>query len=56
MSTQEEIDTLRGGKTIRDWENRFELAYAKCRDENVTLARGVALTAVRFIRYVVLAR
>jgi hypothetical protein len=37
LSTQEEIDALGGGKTIRDWENRFELAYQKCKDENVTL-------------------
>jgi hypothetical protein len=41
LSTQEEIDALGGGKTIRDWENRFELAYEKCRDENVTLVGGV---------------
>ncbi len=49
--TQEEIDELGGGKTIRDWENRFELAYQKCKDENVTLVGGVAPTAVRFARY-----
>ncbi|NIQ82398.1 MAG: hypothetical protein GTN93_30845, partial [Anaerolineae bacterium] len=42
--TQEEIDSLGGGKTIRDWENRFELAYQKCKDENVTLVGGVAPT------------
>jgi len=28
--SQEEIDALGGGKTIRDWEARFELAYQKC--------------------------
>ena len=51
MSTQEEIDALGGGKTIRDWENRFELAYEKCKDENVTMVGGVAPTAVGFARH-----
>ena len=51
MSVQEEIDALGGGKTIRDWEARFELAYEKCKDENVTLVGGVAPTALRFARY-----
>ena len=49
--TQGEIDELGGGKTIRDWENRFELAYQKCKDENVTMVGGVAPTATRFARY-----
>ncbi len=48
---QDEIDALGGGKTIRDWERRFELAYERCRDENVTLVGGVAPTAVTFGRY-----
>jgi hypothetical protein len=50
-SHPEQIDELGGGKTIRDWENRFELAYAKCKDEKVTLVGGVAPTAVSFARY-----
>jgi hypothetical protein len=54
MSTQRQIDELGGGKTIRDWENRFELAYQKCKDEIVTLVGGVAPTATRFARCVVL--
>jgi len=49
--TQEEIDALGGGKTIRDWEARFELAYQACKDQNVTLVGGVAPTAIRFARY-----
>ena len=49
--SQEEIDALGGGKTIRDWEARFELAYEKCRDENVTLVGGVCPTAIKFGRY-----
>jgi hypothetical protein len=51
MPSQEEIDALGGGKTIKDWEARFELAYERCRDQNVTLVGGVAPTAVRFARY-----
>ncbi len=49
--TQDEIDALGGGKTQRDWDARFELAYQKCKDENVTLVGGVATTAVLFGRY-----
>jgi hypothetical protein len=49
--TQEEIDALCGGKTLRDWNARFELAYQKCRDQNVTLVGGVAPTAISFARY-----
>jgi hypothetical protein len=49
--TQEEIDALGGGKTQTDWDARFELAYEKCKDENVTLVGGVATTAVSFGRY-----
>ncbi len=49
--TQEEIDALGGGKTQRDWDARFELAYEKCKGENVTLVGGVATTAVLFGRY-----
>jgi hypothetical protein len=51
LPTQEEIDSLGGGKTARDWEARFELAYERCKDENVTLVGGVAPTAIRFGRY-----
>ena len=51
IPAQEEIDALGGGKTIRDWEARFELAYQKCKPENVTLVGGVAPTATLFARY-----
>jgi len=51
VPSQEEIDALGGGKSIRDWERRFELAYEKCKDENVTLVGGVCPTALRFARY-----
>lgn len=49
--TQDEIDELGGGKTEADWERRFELAYQKCKDENVVLVGGVCPTALRFGRY-----
>lgn len=49
--TQDEIDALGGGKSIRDWEARFELAYQKCKDKKVTLVGGVAPTALLFARY-----
>ncbi len=52
VPSQDEIDALGGGKTTRDWEARFELAYEKCKDQNVTLVGGVAPTAVLFGRYV----
>jgi hypothetical protein len=51
VPAQADIDALGGGKTMRDWEARFELAYEKCRDENVTLVGGVAPTAIKFARY-----
>jgi len=51
MPAQDDIDALGGGKTIRDWEARFELAYQRCKDENVTLVGGVVMTAIRFARY-----
>lgn len=51
VPTQEEIDALGGGKTIGDWEARFELAYESAKDRNVTLVGGVAPTAIRFARY-----
>jgi hypothetical protein len=49
--SQDEIDALGGGKSSRDWDARFELAYEKCKDENVTLVGGVVTTAVLFGRY-----
>ncbi len=51
LPTQEEIDSLGGGKTKSDWEARFELAFERCSEENVTLVGGVAPTALRFARF-----
>jgi hypothetical protein len=51
VPAQADIDALGGGKSPRDWEARFELAYWKCRDENVTMVGGVAPTALLFGRF-----
>jgi len=51
VPTQQEVDALGGGKSIRDWEARFELAYQKCKNENVTMVGGVAPTALLFGRF-----
>jgi hypothetical protein len=51
LPTQEDIDALGGGKTLKDWEARFELAYQKCKDLDVTMVGGVAPTAISFGRY-----
>ncbi len=51
VPSQDEIDELGGGTTQRDWERRFDLAYEKCKDENVTLVGGVCNTALQFGRY-----
>ncbi len=46
--TQDEIDALGGGKTMQDWAARFELAYEKCKGQNVSLVGGVSPTALAF--------
>jgi hypothetical protein len=51
VPAQEAIDALGGGRTVRDWEARYELAYAQCKEQNVTLVGGVAPTALDFGRY-----
>ena len=51
LPAQDEIDALGGGKTIGDWERRFELAYERCKNEEITIVGGVAPTAVDFGRY-----
>jgi hypothetical protein len=48
LPAQDDIDALGGGKALRDWEARFELAYEKCKDQNVTMVGGVAPTAIQF--------
>jgi hypothetical protein len=51
IPSQEEIDALGGDKSVRAWEARFELAYQRCRHENVTMVGGVAPTAILFGSY-----
>ncbi len=51
IPSQDEIDALGGGKSMQDWERRFELAYQLCQTEQVTLVGGVCPTAIRFARY-----
>jgi hypothetical protein len=51
VPSQEEIDALGGGRTLKDWGARFELAYEKCRQLNVSLVGGVAPTALDFAHY-----
>ncbi len=51
VPSQDEIDKLGGGKSFKDWDRRFELAYQRCKDQNVTLIGGVCPTALRFAHY-----
>jgi hypothetical protein len=51
VPSQDEIDALGGGRKISDWNARFELAYQKCKDLNVSLVGGVAPTALDFAHY-----
>jgi hypothetical protein len=51
LPTQGDIDALGGSKAWHVWEQRFELAYEQCKDQNVTLVGGVAPTAIEFGRY-----
>jgi hypothetical protein len=52
VPSQEQIDSLGGGKSVKDWEKRFELAYELCKGENVSLVGGVCPTAIRFGKYI----
>jgi len=52
LPRQEEIDALGPGITKQDWEKRFELAYQKALNENVTAVMGVAPVILSFANYV----
>jgi hypothetical protein len=52
VPSQDQIDALGGGKSMADWNARFELAYQQCRHKKVTLVGGVAPTAIQFGRYI----
>lgn len=51
VPSQGEIDALGGGKSLKHWARRFDLALEKCRDKDVTLVGGVCQTAIQFGRY-----
>jgi hypothetical protein len=51
VPSQEQIDALGGGKTVSDWERRFDLAYDLCKTQDVALVGGVCATALQFGRY-----
>lgn len=52
LPRQEEIDALGSGITKPDWERRFELAYQRALEENVTATMGVTPVMLSFARYV----
>ena len=48
---QEEIDSLGGGISTKDWEKRFELVYQSAKDEPVGSVMGVTPVIAGFARY-----
>jgi hypothetical protein len=52
LPRQEDIDALGSGIGKADWEKRFELAYQKGLEQNVTAAMGVTPVILFFARYI----
>ena len=52
LPRQEEIDALGSGISRQDWEKRFELAYQKGTDQNVTATMGVTPVILAFAKYI----
>jgi hypothetical protein len=52
LPRQEEIDQLGPGIRRADWEKRFELAFQKALDRNVTATMGVTPVILAFAKYV----
>ena len=52
LPRQEEIDKLGSGIAKTDWEKRFELAYQKALNRNVTATMGVTPVITAFANYV----
>jgi phenylacetate-coenzyme A ligase PaaK-like adenylate-forming protein len=52
LPRQEEIDALGPGIAKADWEKRFELAYQKALNENVTAIIGVTPVILSFVKYI----
>lgn len=51
LPTMDEIDSLGGDQEKSAWNRRFELAYQKARDKNVTILGGVVNTFLKFGTY-----
>jgi len=49
---QEEVDALKTGLSVGDWERRYELIYQRARGEDVITVMGVAPVQTGFARYV----
>jgi hypothetical protein len=52
LPRQEEIDALGSGIKKSDWQKRFELAYTRALDEDITATMGVTPVILAFARYV----
>jgi hypothetical protein len=52
LPRQEEIDALGSGISKVDWERRFELAYQKSLNRNITATMGVTPVIVAYANYV----
>jgi len=52
LPRQEQIDQLGSGISKVDWERRFELAYQKALNRNVTATMGVTPVILSFARYI----
>lgn len=52
LPRQEEIDALGSGMSRQDWEKRFELAYQKGTDQNITATMGVTPVILAFAKYI----
>ncbi len=52
LPRQEDIDALGQGISRKDWENRFELAYQKGLNQNLTATMGVTPVVLGFARYI----
>jgi hypothetical protein len=52
LPKQDDIDALGPGIHTRDWEKRFELAYQRAMNENLTAAMGVTPVILSFAKYV----
>ncbi|MEM3384759.1 MAG: GH3 auxin-responsive promoter family protein [Nitrososphaeria archaeon] len=52
IPSQEEIDALETGLSKEGWRKRFQLAYERAKDENVSICIGVAPVILEFAKFV----